>query len=82
MRIQVVFHLKGEQEPIAWTGVDGGVSDMLLPFPGDLVVHRGKNGSPITGRVVERAFSYDVADGIGVSGTITVTIFLEPVTLH
>ena len=77
MRIQVYFQFITESEPSAWTGIEGGATDLLLPSKGDLVTHRDVNGKLFSGIVAERNFSYDIPDGENVNGSVTVTLFLD-----
>jgi hypothetical protein len=78
----VLFHLNGEPGPSAVTGVQGEVTDILLPSVGDVVSHRDGEGAPFTGRVTERVFNYDLSDGHGVIGAVSVTLFLDRLLVH
>lgn len=82
MRIQLVFHFKNELKPIAITGVEDHVTDLLLPSPGDTVTHQGFDGKPFTGRVADRTFCYDILPGPDTSGEVTVTLLLDRVVVH
>ncbi|HVG27767.1 MAG TPA: hypothetical protein VM865_09190 [Acidobacteriaceae bacterium] len=82
MRISVVFHFSDEDEPRATTGVEGAVTDFILPAIGDLVRHRDMHGHAVLGRVTERIYVYDLPDGVGVDGAVTVTLLLERVPVH
>lgn len=59
----LAFRFNHEESPVAVTGVEGEVVDLLLPSVGDLVFHRDVNGRPFTGKVTERLFEYDLRDG-------------------
>lgn len=81
MRIYVEFHFNNEEKPAAVTGVEGDIADILLPNVGDLVSH-SDSGKPFTGRVKDRLFSYDISEGIGISGSVTVTLSLDRVPIN
>ena len=59
------------------TGVEGDVTDFILPSVGDMVSHQDVNGKPCIGRVTERMFSYAIPNGIEVDGTVTVYLHLD-----
>lgn len=82
MRIQVIFQFITEANPSACTGIEDGVTDLLLPSRGDLVSHRDANGKSFSGTVTERTFSYDIAEGEDVNGMVSVTLFLERPRAH
>ena len=82
MHIFVLFNLNGEPGPAAVTGVEGQVTDLLLPFPGDVVHHRAADGRFFTGKVTHRMFSYELPDGQAIDGAVSVTLFLDRLPLH
>jgi len=82
MRIQVYFQFITESQPSAFTGIEDGVTDLLLPSKGDLVTHRDVTGRAFTGVVSERKFSYDIPEGADVNGSVTVTLFLDRPRAH
>jgi hypothetical protein len=47
-----------------------------------LVRHRNVRGALVLGTVMQRIYVYDLADGLDVDGTVTVTIMLEKVQVH
>ncbi len=82
MRIVVLFQFQDEPTPAASTGVEGAVTDFILPCKGDLVRHRDFSGTPVLGRVQERIYLYDIASGVDVEGTVSVTVVLDKVAVH
>jgi hypothetical protein len=82
MRISVHFQFNDEPEPAASTGVEGTITDFILPSNGDLVRHRNVRGALVLGMVMQRIYVYDLTDGLDVDGTVTVTIMLEKVQVH
>ena len=77
MQIIVSFHFNHEQSPIAVTGIEGDVTDILLPHLGDLVQHRDAGGASFEGKVTNRIFKYDIPPGVAVSGAVVVTLCLD-----
>lgn len=82
VRIQVYFQFITESRPSACTGIEDGVTDLLLPSKGDLVAHTDVGGKQFSGRVTERMFTYEMPAGIDVDGTVTVTLFLDRSQQH
>ena len=82
MRFVIDFRFNGDGLALAVTGVDGEISDVLLPSVGDVVEHRDDGGRPFRGRVTERVFNYDLEHGHSVGGTIAVTIYLDRMVIH
>ncbi len=82
MRISVHFQFNDEPKPAASTGVEGAITDLILPSKGDLVRHRNVKGVLVLGTVMQRVYVYDLDDGLDVDGTVTVTIMLEKVPVH
>ena len=76
MHITVLFQFNHESDPAAETGIRGDVTDILLPFVGDLVRH-ADSGHPFQGKVTDRIFKYDVPVGQDIEGSITVTLCLD-----
>ena len=82
MRISVEFHFNDESEASAVTGVDGNVTDLLLPAVGDVVSHRSADGKLWLGRVTQRMFTYAMPEGPAVDGEVTVTLSLHRQPVH
>ena len=82
MRFVIDFRFNGDGSALAVTGVDGEISDVLLPAVGDVVEHKNSDGKPFRGRVTERVFTYSIEDGHSVDGTICVKIFLDRTVVH
>jgi hypothetical protein len=82
MRIEVFFQFITETHPSAFTGIEDGVTDLILPSKGDLVTHRDVTGRSFSGIVSERRFSYDIPEGLDVSGIVTITLFLDRPRAH
>ena len=82
MRISVHFQFNDEAEPAASTGVEGAITDFILPSNGDLVRHRDVQGALVLGTVMQRIYVYDLANGLDVDGMVTVTIMLQKVRVH
>ena len=80
MRITLFFQFNDQDKPAAITGVDGAVTDLILPCVGDLVRHRDAKGIAFTGNVTQRVYSYDLVDGPNVDGSVEVVICMERVT--
>jgi hypothetical protein len=78
----VLFHFHDENEPAATTGVEGNVTDILLPSVGDVVRHRDSDGKFVLGRVTERVYMYDLPDGDNVQGSVIVTLTLRKLHLQ
>lgn len=81
MRIYVEFHFNHEEKPAAVTGVEGEVTDIILPDVGDLIRH-SDSGHPFVGKVTERTFSYNLSEGVGINGSVTVTLSLDRVEVN
>lgn len=81
MRIIIQFQFEDETTAAATTGVQGDVTDFLLPCSGDIVRHCYEDGRPFVGQVIARTLSYDVPSGIGVPGLIMVTALLRKIEL-
>lgn len=77
LRIYVQFQMNDEPNACAVTGVEGDVTDFILPCVGDRVSHRDVAGKPCIGRVTERMFDYAVPNGIEVDGSVTVVLSLD-----
>jgi hypothetical protein len=82
MRLLLLFRFNYEGAPSAVTGVEGDIADILLPGVGDVVQHKDVNGVPFEGKVTERIFKYELEHGMGVGGTISVTLWLSRTTVH
>ena len=82
MHIFVLFHFNHEPGPLAVTGVEGDVADLLLPAVGDIVRHRDLEGKPFEGKVTDRIFEYDVKHGVAITGAIAVTLCLDRTRIH
>ena len=82
MRIFVHFQMNHETEACAITGVEGDVTDFILPNVGDMVSHRDLDGKPCLGRVTERMFTYTVPNGVEIDGTVTVMLSMDRSQLH
>ena len=59
MRIFVFFQFNHEAKPVAVTGVEGDVTDILLPCIGDTVKHPDSEGTPFEGTVTKRIYAYE-----------------------
>lgn len=82
MRITVLFQFIEDSKPLAITGVEDHVTDLLLPLVGDMVTHVSSKGEPFTGTVSKRLFTYNLPMGADVKGDVTVTLFMERIALH
>ena len=83
MLISISFQFHGDPAPAAITGVEGDVSDILLPAVGDLVKHVSKAGVPFTGRVTDRVFQYDLPNSQSAGdGSILITLHLDRNVIH
>ena len=82
LRILVRFQMNNEAEVCAVIGVEGEVTDFILPSVGDIVSHRDVDGKPCVGRVTERMFTYAMPNGIEVDGTVIVTLLLDRSQVH
>lgn len=82
MRIIVHFSINNEPNACAVTGVEGDVTDFILPCVGDMVSHRDVSGKPCIGRVTDRTFTYEVPNGIEVEGTVAVTLSIKRAPVH
>lgn len=81
MRIVLLFQFNHENSPAAATGIEGEVTDILLPAVGDFVRH-SDSGHPFQGLVTERQFTYDMPTGDDIEGTVSVTLCLDRTTLQ
>lgn len=79
MRITLEFVLNGRNAPSAVTGVEGAVTDMIVPSPGDFVEHRDLEGNTILGRVTRRSYRYLLGKGDEIDGEVIVLIWLDEV---
>ena len=77
MHIAVVFQFEGDANPSAVTEVEGQITDMLLPTPGDTVSHINLEGKRFEGEVLRRHFDFSLEDGLDISGVVTVTLTLK-----
>ena len=77
LHIFVLFRFNHEPGPTAVTGVEGDVTDLLLPAVGDVVRHRDAEGSPFEGKVTSRMFEYDMGQGNAVTGAVAVTLWMD-----
>ncbi len=82
MHIFVLFKFNHEIGPVAVTGVEGDVTDMLLPCVGDLVKHRDSEDKPFEGKVTDRIFEYDINQGMAVSGAVVITLCMDRTAVH
>ena len=82
MRIFLLFHFNGGTDPVVVTGIEGDVTDIILPSVGDLVKHRDMRGTAFEGKVTERQFVYDIRQGIAVSSAVAVTLCLDRTVSH
>ena len=82
MRITVNFQFSDQSNPAAVTGVIGAVTDLILPCVGDTVRHCDEDGVVFMGRVTDRLYSYDLADGVNVDGDVTVTLSMSRVYIQ
>ena len=82
VRIVLSFRSNSEPEPSAVTGVEGEVTDLILPAVGDVVEHRNASGTPFRGKVTERIFSYNLPNGHGVQGGISITLCMDQTTVQ
>ena len=82
MHIIVLFQFNHEDKPAAVTGIEGDVTDILLPIVGDLVRHNDSAGVPFEGKVTDRIFSYELPAGNAVDGAISVTLCLDRSLVH
>lgn len=83
MHIVVSFQFHGDKGPSAQTGVEGDVTDLVLPSVGDVVEHRDAAGAPFRGRVTERLFKYDLPNGTAVMrGMVSITLCMERTLVH
>lgn len=82
MHISVSYRFNHEETPAAVTGVEGDVTDLLLPSVGDLVRHRDERGDLFEGKVTDRIFEYDIRHGVAVDGAISVTLCLDRTVVH
>jgi hypothetical protein len=74
--------LDGDPESATITGVEGAVTDLIVPSVGDFVRHHDRDGRPFLARVIRRFYSYSIADGEDVDGSVTVTLELEKMMFH
>lgn len=81
MHIVVLFQFNHEGEPAAATGIQGDVTDIILPAVGDIVEH-GDSGHSFTGKVTERRFRHDMSTGEDVDGSVMVTLCLDHTTVQ
>ncbi len=81
MRITVLFQFNHESEPAAVTGIEGEVTDIIMPDVGDLIAH-SDSGSPFRGKVTERRFKYTMPLGEDVDGSVEVTLCLDRTVLQ
>lgn len=81
MHIVVLFQFNHESEPSAATGIEGDVTDIILPAVGDVVEH-SDSGHPFTGKVTERKFKYAMPTGEDVGGSVIVTLCLDRTTVQ
>lgn len=81
MRISLHFVWNGERTPAAVTGVEGDVSTILLPDPGDFVEHHDVEGRTISARITHRVFRYGLANGVSPAGEVIVVLGMEKVRL-
>lgn len=82
MLIAVNFQFNDESVPAATTGVEGQISDMIMPSVGDMVRHCDLDGYPFLGTVTNRIYKYDVANGVNVEGRVVVTLLLDRVAIN
>ena len=80
--IFVLFHSNGETEPVTVTGIEGDVTDIILPSVGDIVRHRNSRGEPFQGKVTERQLVYNIKNGVAVDGVVSVTLCLDRTVVH
>lgn len=81
MRISVEFLFNHEAKPSAVSGVEGEVTDFILPSVGDLVRH-SDSGAPFIGKVTERIFSYNLPEGSNIDGSVRVTLSLDRIVVQ
>ena len=79
VRITLQFVLNGRDSPSAVTGVEGPVTDLIVPSPGDYVEHKDFDGNPIMARVTQRSYRYLLSEGEEADGEVAVIIWLEEV---
>ncbi len=83
MQIVISFQFNGESQPSAVTGVEGEVTDLILPGVGDLVEHKNAAGIPFRGRVTDRIFTYKLPNGHQVvGGAIFITLCMDGTTVQ
>lgn len=82
MQIFLCFRMEDDREPTTITGVEGAVTDLIVPCVGDFVQHCDKAGRPFVARVIGRFYSYSIPSGEDVDGSVTVTLDLEKMTVH
>lgn len=83
MRIVLLFQFNGEREPSAVTGVEGEVTDLLLPSVGDVIEHRDAAGLAFRGRITDRIFKYEMPNAEFVlGGAISITLCMDRTTVH
>ena len=82
MHIYVLFRFNNEPGPIAVTGVEGDVTDMILPCVGDIVEHSDSFGEPFRGKVTDRVYRYELAAGRAINGAVSVTLCLDRTTVQ
>ena len=76
--MHLCFHsFNHEAKPVAVTGVEGDLTDTLLPFVGDVVRHRDPEGTPFEGTLTKRIYTYDIKRGMAVDGAVVFTLRLD-----
>ncbi len=83
VHIVISFHFNEAPQPSAVTGVEGNITDLILPAVGDVVEHRNASGVPFRGRVTDRIFRYNLPRGDAIlQGDISVQLCLDRTTIH
>ncbi len=79
VRITLQFVLNGRESPSAVTGVEGPVTDLIVPAPGDYVEHKDFDGNSILAKVTQRSYRYLLSEGETADGEVAVIIWLDEV---
>jgi hypothetical protein len=79
IKILVFFHFSHDLEASATTGVEGAVTDFILPIVGDVVRHNDHSGQDFVGVVTQRIYDYRISHGDDVDGEVRITLMLDKV---
>lgn len=76
-RISIRFQVNNEPNACAVTGVEGDVTDLILPAVGDIVSHCDQEGMPMIDMVTHRLFTYAMPNGVGIGGDVMIMLSIE-----